>query len=66
MSIFFPDIYGKLLVLQVRVGREGSCAQYGMVATDDIMEGETLFQIPREMLLHPATTEIKDLLNGSN
>ena len=36
-----------------------------MIATDDIEKGETLFQIPREMLLHPGTAEIRDLLAES-
>ena len=50
------------MFLQVTVGREGSCAQYGMVAINDIPEGEVLFEIQRNMLLHPGTTAIKELL----
>ena len=49
-------------LFQVTVRREGSCAQYGMLAVDNIGEGEVLFQIPRNMLLHPGTTAIQTLL----
>ena len=33
-----------------------------MIAVDNIGEGEVLFQIPRNMLLHPGTTAIQTLL----
>lgn len=45
------------------MGKDGSCAQYGMVAVCDIPQGETLFQTPRPMLLSPQTSAIADLLN---
>jgi len=48
--------------LQVIVEREESCAQYGMVAIEDIEEGECLFQIPRKNLLNPETSGIAKLL----
>ncbi|XP_052244047.1 N-lysine methyltransferase setd6-like isoform X6 [Dreissena polymorpha] len=47
---------------KVIVARESACAQYGMIAIADISDGETLFQIPRKMLLHPGTTDISDIL----
>ncbi|XP_787519.5 N-lysine methyltransferase setd6 [Strongylocentrotus purpuratus] len=40
---------------KVTVRRSGSCAQCGMIALDDISKGETLFTVPRSVLLHPAT-----------
>ncbi|VDH95937.1 N-lysine methyltransferase SETD6 [Mytilus galloprovincialis] len=43
---------------KVNVGNEGSCAQYGAVALEDIEEGECLFQIPRSCLLMPQTSTI--------
>ena len=51
--------------LLVKVCREGSCAQYGMMAAADIDEGEVLFQVPRDVLLHPGTSAIKGLLEES-
>ena len=47
---------------QVKIGRENSCAQYGMVAVSDIQAGETLFQIPRHLLISPETCAIKHYL----
>lgn len=47
---------------QVTVSRDGSCAQYGMIAVDDIESGTTLFEIPRPMLLSSETSEIATLL----
>ncbi|XP_045171333.2 N-lysine methyltransferase setd6-like [Mercenaria mercenaria] len=47
---------------KVSVKREGSCAQYGMVATEEIQEGEVLFQIPRSCLITPDTCAIADCL----
>ena len=38
------------------------CAQYGMVATEDISCGEVLFSIPRSSLLSPETSSIAQLL----
>nr|XP_054768302.1 N-lysine methyltransferase setd6-like [Lytechinus pictus] len=40
---------------KVTVRRQGSCAQCGMIALDDISKGEILFTIPRSVLLHPGT-----------
>ncbi|XP_012942376.1 N-lysine methyltransferase setd6 [Aplysia californica] len=47
---------------KVRVGPEGSCAQYGMVAVEDIAEGYCLFQVPRSCLLMPENSGIADTL----
>ena len=54
----------RLALLQVRVGTEGSCAQYGMVAEEDIEKGEMLFEIPRDLLLTPANSAIASILQG--
>ena len=32
---------------KVRIGKEGSCDRYGMVATSNIEENEVLFTIPK-------------------
>lgn len=37
-------------------------ADYGMVAKEDIEEGEILFTIPRSALLHQETTKVSGLL----
>ncbi|XP_025106727.1 N-lysine methyltransferase SETD6-like isoform X2 [Pomacea canaliculata] len=44
--------------------RWGSCvkAQYGMVALQNITEGEVLFSVPRSLLLSPQTSSIAHLL----
>lgn len=47
---------------KVKIGRDGSCAQFGMVATADIAEGEHLFEIPHQLLLTPETSAIAQLL----
>ncbi|TMS05641.1 N-lysine methyltransferase setd6 [Larimichthys crocea] len=47
---------------QVCVSKEGTVAEYGMLAKDDIDEGEVLFTIPRSALLHQGTTKISALL----
>ena len=40
----------------------GSCHRYGMVATDNISKGETMFEIPRSLLLSPTNCSIAHLL----
>ncbi|KAK6192842.1 hypothetical protein SNE40_004243 [Patella caerulea] len=50
--------------VKVRVGKKGSCAQYGMIAEDDIKEGECLFEVPRSILLHGGTSSISNLLKN--
>ncbi|KAL8580162.1 hypothetical protein ACOMHN_043047 [Nucella lapillus] len=47
---------------KVCVERGRVCAQYGMVATEDITEGEVLFTIPRPSLLSPSTCSIAPVL----
>ena len=48
------------------MGKDGSCAQYGMVAIVDIEKGETLFEIPRTLLLTKETSSIAQLLKNGN
>lgn len=47
---------------QVSVTNVGICAQYGMVALQDIAERECLFEIPRSLLLTPQNSSIGHLL----
>lgn len=44
------------------VSKEGTVAEYGMLAKDNIDEGEVLFTIPRSALLHQGTTKVSALL----
>lgn len=51
------------------VSKEGTVADYGMLAKEDIEEGEVLFTIPRSALLHQGTTKVSALLekgDGNN
>lgn len=41
---------------------EGTVADYGILAKEDIEEGEVLFTIPRSALLHQETTKVSALL----
>lgn len=50
------------MYLQVCVSKEGTVAEYGMLAKDDIEDGEVLFTIPRSALLHQGTTKVSTLL----
>lgn len=56
------DDVSLVLNSKVKVSREGTVAEYGMLATDDIEEGEVLFTIPRAALLHQGTSEVSSLL----
>uniref|UniRef100_UPI00398E6B01 N-lysine methyltransferase setd6 isoform X1 n=1 Tax=Pristiophorus japonicus TaxID=55135 RepID=UPI00398E6B01 len=47
---------------KVYVSKEGTVADYGLVAKDEIEEGELLFSVPRSALLSQHTTTIRDLL----
>lgn len=47
---------------KVRVGLQGACHRYGMVATDNIEKEECLFEIPRSLLLQPKTSSISEIL----
>lgn len=39
------------------------CAQYGMIANDDIPAANVLFTIPRKSTLSPENSAISELLN---
>uniref|UniRef100_A0A3Q3MP08 N-lysine methyltransferase SETD6 n=1 Tax=Mastacembelus armatus TaxID=205130 RepID=A0A3Q3MP08_9TELE len=53
---------GLALSNKVYVSKEGTVAEYGMLAKDNIEEGEVLFTIPRSALLHQGTTKVSTLL----
>ncbi|KAM8892543.1 N-lysine methyltransferase setd6 [Spinachia spinachia] len=53
---------GLVLCSKVCVSKEGTVAEYGMLATDNIEEGEVLFTVPRSALLHQDTTEVSVVL----
>ncbi|XP_037624595.1 N-lysine methyltransferase setd6 [Sebastes umbrosus] len=53
---------GLVLSNKVCVSKEGTVAEYGMLATDNIEEGEVLFTVPRSALLHQETTKLSALL----
>lgn len=44
------------------LSKEGTAAEYGMLAKEDIEEGHVLFTIPRDALLHQGTTKVKKVL----
>ncbi|XP_056272254.1 N-lysine methyltransferase setd6-like [Pseudoliparis swirei] len=52
----------KLEELGVCVSKEGTVAEYGMLALDDMEEGEVVFTIPRSALLHQETTTVSVVL----
>ncbi|XP_038563062.1 N-lysine methyltransferase setd6-like [Micropterus salmoides] len=56
------DRVGLVLSNKVCVSKEGTVAEYGMLAKDHIEEGEVIFTIPRSALLHQGTTKISALL----
>ncbi|KAM3869799.1 N-lysine methyltransferase setd6 [Diretmus argenteus] len=56
------DRVSLLLSNKVHVSTEGTVAKYGMLAKEDIEEGEVLFTIPRSVLLHQGTTKVSALL----
>lgn len=53
---------GLQLSSKVYVSKEGTVADYGLVAKEDVEEGEVLFSVPRSALLSQHTTVIRDLL----
>ncbi|KPP79580.1 N-lysine methyltransferase setd6-like, partial [Scleropages formosus] len=57
---------GVTLSGKVYLSKEGTVAERGMLAKDDIEEGETLFCIPRTALLSQDTTRVKDVLREGN
>ncbi|KAK5867827.1 hypothetical protein PBY51_012287 [Eleginops maclovinus] len=56
------NIVGVRLSHKVCVSKEGTVAEYGMLAKDNIEEGEVLFTIPRSALLHQQTTMVSAVL----
>ncbi|KAM8750479.1 N-lysine methyltransferase setd6 [Acanthopagrus schlegelii] len=52
-----------VLSSKVYVSKEGTVAEYGMLAKDNIEEGEVLFTIPRSALLHQGTSKLSALLD---
>ncbi|XP_007553226.1 N-lysine methyltransferase setd6 isoform X1 [Poecilia formosa] len=56
------DRVGLVLSKKVCLSTEGTVADYGMLAKEDIEEGEVLFTIPRSALLHQETTKVSALL----
>lgn len=63
MKCSLPYLRTSVFLPQVKVSKEGTIAEYGMLATDDIEEGEVLFTIPRAALLHQGTSEVSGLLD---
>ncbi|XP_072374727.1 N-lysine methyltransferase setd6 isoform X2 [Scyliorhinus torazame] len=53
---------GLVLSSKVCVSKEGTVADYGLVAKNEIEEGEMLFSVPRSAVLSQYTTPICDLL----
>ncbi|XP_076878154.1 N-lysine methyltransferase setd6 [Brachyhypopomus gauderio] len=47
---------------KVYLSKEGTIADYGMLAKDDIEEGHVVFSIPRQALLHQGTSAVKKVL----
>ncbi|KAL0968537.1 hypothetical protein UPYG_G00268150 [Umbra pygmaea] len=47
---------------KVYLSKQGAVAEYGMLAKEDIDEGEVLFTVPRKALLHQGTTKVLDVL----
>uniref|UniRef100_A0AAY4E470 N-lysine methyltransferase SETD6 n=1 Tax=Denticeps clupeoides TaxID=299321 RepID=A0AAY4E470_9TELE len=53
---------GLTLSPKVYVSRRDTVAEYGMLAKEDIGEGEVLFTIPRDVLLSQDTSKVKSVL----
>lgn len=49
---------------QLYIGRRGSCADVGVVATGDIASGERLALIPRAALLTCTNSRVKEAVDG--
>ncbi|KAI4902437.1 hypothetical protein NFI96_011488 [Prochilodus magdalenae] len=47
---------------KVYLSKEGTVAEYGMLAKSDIEQGHVLFSIPRNALLHQGTSKTKKVL----
>lgn len=51
-----------IMLPQVYLSKEGTAANYGMLAKEEVEEGHVLFSIPRRALLHPGTSRIRKVL----
>lgn len=58
----FMESFNRDLLFQVYLSKEGTVAEYGMLAKEDIEEGHVLFSIPRPALLHQGTSKTKKVL----
>lgn len=56
------DRVGITLSSKVYVSKEGTVYEYGMLAKEDVEEGEVIFTIPRSALLNQGTTKISAVL----
>ncbi|KAG9352544.1 hypothetical protein JZ751_020958 [Albula glossodonta] len=56
------ETVGMTLSNKVYLSEEGTVAKYGMLARNDIEEGEVIFSIPRTALLFQNTTKVKAVL----
>ncbi|XP_036399228.1 N-lysine methyltransferase setd6 isoform X2 [Megalops cyprinoides] len=56
------DTVGLTLSDKVYLSRDGTVAEYGMLAREDIEEGEVIFSIPRTALLSQGTSRVKAVL----
>ncbi|XP_028400614.1 N-lysine methyltransferase SETD6-like [Dendronephthya gigantea] len=54
---------GLTLNSKVTVREEGSCHRFGMIALENIEEGESVFKIPRNVLLEPHTSAISGIVS---
>ncbi|XP_038149851.1 N-lysine methyltransferase setd6 [Cyprinodon tularosa] len=61
--LLWCDRVGLVLNNKVCVSTEGTVADYGMLAKENIEKGEVLFTIPRSALLHQETTKVSALLS---
>lgn len=48
--------------VQIRIGRHGSCAEIGVIAAEDIAQGECLAVIPRQVLLSCSNSDVVELV----
>lgn len=56
------DQVGLELSSKVYLNHEGTVAEYGMLAKDDIEEGEVLFTVPRVAILDQGSSKVADVL----
>ncbi|XP_015223984.2 N-lysine methyltransferase setd6 [Lepisosteus oculatus] len=53
---------GLKLSAKVCVSKQGTVSEYGMLAREEIKEGEVIFSIPRTALLYQETSRVKSVL----